>query len=261
MIVFCSSGTSSTGISTPRSPLATIIPSETLIISSRLFTARLLSILEIISRQPPASSTIWRIARTSAAFLINEAAIKSSLCSTPNIMSWISLSVIDGRLIATPGTLTPFWLVNSPPFMTVHCISVSDVDKTFMAIKPSATSIVSPLRTSPGRPGWVTGMSFLSPLTGSVVSVIRAPSARWTGSSLKYPRRISGPLVSSIMATYLPHSSAACRIASIFRLCSSCVPCEKFRRATFIPASINFFKIFTLSLAGPIVQTILVRRN
>src|SRR5689334_14359208 len=38
------------------------------------------------------------------------------------------------------------------------------------------------------------------------------------------------------------------------------VPCEKLRRATFIPARMSFSIIFSESDAGPIVQTIFVRR-
>ncbi len=41
---------------------------------------------------------------------------------------------------------------------------------------------------------------------------------------------------------------------------SSCVPCEKFRRATFIPASIKDRSSSSEDDAGPIVHTIFVRR-
>src|SRR2546428_12047202 len=40
----------------------------------------------------------------------------------------------------------------------------------------------------------------------------------------------------------------------------SSVPCEKFTRATFIPAEISFLIISSESEAGPMVQTIFVRR-
>src|SRR5690348_8529326 len=43
--------------------------------------------------------------------------------------------------------------------------------------------------------------------------------------------------------------------------CSECSPCEKFRRATSIPASINSRIISSELLAGPMVQTIFARRT
>src|SRR5438552_1169243 len=41
--------------------------------------------------------------------------------------------------------------------------------------------------------------------------------------------------------------------------CSSCVPCEKFRRNTSTPASINWRRTVGERDAGPIVATIFVR--
>jgi hypothetical protein len=50
---------------------------------------------------------------------------------------------------------------------------------------------------------------------------------------------------------------AAARNIEMFLACSSCVPCEKFSRATSIPASNKRSIIFGERLAGPMVHTIL----
>jgi len=54
-------------------------------------------------------------------------------------------------------------------------------------------------------------------------------------------------------------AAAASRMAVIVRACCSCVPCEKFSRATSRPAVINFLSISGDSEAGPIVHTIFAR--
>ena len=58
--------------------------------------------------------------------------------------------------------------------------------------------------------------------------------------------------------TYFPNSLRSLR--SIFNLpiCSSCGPCEKLKRATFIPSSINALITASLSVDGPNVQIIFV---
>src|SRR5690625_3336655 len=77
---------------------------------------------------------------------------------------------------------------------------------------------------------------------------------------LNEPVLISGPFVSSKIATDLLTSLAACLIFLILAPCSAKSPLEKLRRATSIPDSIKSFKISTDSEAGPIVQTIFVLR-
>ena len=74
---FCTIGTSSAGISTPKSPLATITPSATFMISSIFFTPSAFSILAIISICALASSNNLRMAIISAARCTKDAAIKS----------------------------------------------------------------------------------------------------------------------------------------------------------------------------------------
>ena len=68
----------------------------------------------------------------------------------------------------------------------------------------------------------------------------------------------TGPFVSSKIAIGSPSSARSFLTMSIRFFCSSCVPCEKFSLATFIPASISFRSTSSLSVAGPSVQTIFV---
>src|SRR5438309_9415957 len=63
------------------------------------------------------------------------------------------------------------------------------------------------------------------------------------------------------MATLRPAAWAAFRIRWAFSAWSSRLPCEKFSRATSIPASTIRFRVSTSRDAGPMVATILVRRS
>mmetsp|Transcript_30650 Transcript_30650/g.82006 ORF Transcript_30650/g.82006 Transcript_30650/m.82006 type:complete len:212 (+) Transcript_30650:821-1456(+) len=75
MIIFCASATFSDGISIPRSPRATMIPSEYLMMSSMCANPASFSILLMISTScPPASSRIRRMNCTSSPVCTNDAA-------------------------------------------------------------------------------------------------------------------------------------------------------------------------------------------
>lgn len=63
------------------------------------------------------------------------------------------------------------------------------------------------------------------------------------------------------MATVLPLSAARRRSRRRRWACSAEVPWEKFRRATFMPASSNAARRSLLLVAGPNVQMILARRG
>src|SRR5699024_2988247 len=73
--------------------------------------------------------------------------------------------------------------------------------------------------------------------------------------------RIFGPCKSARIPIARPFSAAATRAASARRRCSSPLPCEKFRRTTLTPASINSPSTPGLSVAGPRVATIFVLRS
>ena len=98
----------------------------------------------------------------------------------------------------------------------------------------------------------------LSPTRSLVVSVKKSPALSSAFPPSKSRVRISGPFVSSKIAIGSPSSARSFLTMSIRFFCSSCVPCEKFSLATFIPASISFRSTSSLSVAGPSVQTIFV---
>src|SRR3954452_10232244 len=92
------------------------------------------------------------------------------------------------------------------------------------------------------------------------VNMIVSPGLSSTVSSFRRPRRSLGPGRSWRIATGRPARPDALRTSSTFLRCSSTVPCEKFRRATSIPASTIRTRISGSWHAGPIVATIFVRR-
>ena len=114
---FCTKGTFSAGISTPMSPRAIIKPSETFKISAKLSIPSCDSILgKIITSSLPASTNKARMSSTSEGLRTNEAAMYWIPCSKPKRMSSASFSVIPGKLIETPGALTPLRDPNKPWF-------------------------------------------------------------------------------------------------------------------------------------------------
>ena len=153
IIIFCRYGTSSAGISTPKSPRATIIPSAARMISSIFCIPSAFSILAMIGINGASSSFKKAlISSTHSAFLTKDAAIKSTSCSTPNLISSLSLSVIAGSLTGTFGTFTPLRSPSSPPLITVQMISRSVLLTTSSPIRPSSISIIFPLSTSSTSP-------------------------------------------------------------------------------------------------------------
>ena len=172
MSSFCITGISSIGISTPRSPLAIIMPSETRIISSILLTPSLFSIFAMIRiSEPPFFSRKAFISLISSALLVKDAATKSTSCSIPNLRSSLSLSLRKGSDRVIPGTFIPLCDDTAPPLSTLHTISVSVFSITSISIRPSSISIFVPILTSSGSPAKVMEQCSLSPSHGTVVSV------------------------------------------------------------------------------------------
>ena len=98
----------------------------------------------------------------------------------------------------------------------------------------------------------------LVPTTSSIVIINLLPASKKTSGSANSPVLISGPLVSSNIATGLLSSSLTFFTTSILPLCSSWEPCEKLNLQTLRPFCINFFNTSSLWEAGPKVQTIFV---
>ena len=100
------------------------------------------------------------------------------------------------------------------------------------------------------------------PITSLAVMVTFCPFCNTTGArDLSRPVLILGPCRSCRMQMVRPSSPATLRSRRITRACSSCVPWEKFSRATFIPRSISSRIISSLLHAGPIVHTIFALRR
>ena len=130
-----------------------------------------------------------------------------------------------------------------------------------MPMSPSSIMICAPGFTSRGRSLYVMEQMCSSPRTfSSVVRVNFCPSFSTTFPSLKSRVRISGPFVSRRVAIGRFSSRRSFRILLKRALCSACVPCEKLKRATFMPASMSPRIVFSSSLAGPSVHTIFVLR-
>mmetsp|Transcript_16763 Transcript_16763/g.40078 ORF Transcript_16763/g.40078 Transcript_16763/m.40078 type:complete len:251 (-) Transcript_16763:628-1380(-) len=152
-IIFWAANTFRNGISTPRSPLATMIPSLSARISSKLSTPSLLSIL-LMTRgrrgrgDPSVGSGISAIERSRKAFTertfpsvrMNEAATKSAPTSQLHFKSRLSLSVRAGRSSSVFGRLTPLFFLIGPEFNATHVTLLFSTCVTFSAIKPSSSN-------------------------------------------------------------------------------------------------------------------------
>jgi len=160
----------------------------------------------------------------------------------------------------TLGRLTPLWSLSSPPWITLQITSVSVVSFTSSIILPSLISTLFPELTSLGMASYVTETISSVPSTSLVVIVKSWSSFSMTFPSLKVLIRISGPLVSRSTAAGIPRLSRTLLNISMFSLCSSWLPWEKFNLATFIPASRSFLIISSFLDEGPIVHIIFVLR-
>src|SRR3990172_1020014 len=114
MISFWMIGTCSREISTPRSPLATIIPSATFNISSKFSMASGFSIFAMTGIEARSRLMISFTERTSSAVLIKEMATKSTPSAIPVARSSLSLSVRLWIASFVPGTLIPLFLRKLP---------------------------------------------------------------------------------------------------------------------------------------------------
>ena len=91
------------------------------------------------------------------------------------------------------------------------------------------------------------------------VKVKASPAASAMGS-FRSPVWISDPSVSHMMATEKPRSSFSFWTRRITPRCHSWSPWHMLSRATFIPLEARRSSCSYVSVAGPIVHTILVRR-
>src|SRR5213594_3685092 len=211
----------------------------------------------------PCPSRNLRTARMSSAVRTNDTATKSTPCSMPNLRSSTSLSVRQEAGRSTCGSEMPLWSLMRPPAATTQCTSVGVVASTRSWIMPSSIQISSPGLTRPRYSGGETKTRSLVPTQGVRQSVNGRPASRSTRRpppSPNVPSRIFGPCRSCRMATGRPQRASASRMRRMTSACSACVPCEKLSRATSMPAAARRSSCSTVQDAGPIVQTIFVRR-
>jgi hypothetical protein len=148
---FCTSGTWSSGSSTPRSPRATITPSNASTIASSWRTASGFSTLARTGRRMPTSSMIARTSLTSSGARTNDSATRSTPRSRAKRRSSASFSDSAGTLTATLGTETPLLSETGPPSTTRTWMSGPSTDWTSTATLPSSIRSRSPGFTSAGR--------------------------------------------------------------------------------------------------------------
>ena len=141
------------------------------------------------------------------------------------------------------------WQTTSPPRTLV----------TVNATLPSSTRMRAPGATFSARRGKDTCTPVSSPSQGAARKVNSSPSrARPRRRGICRLRRISGPLVSSIMAVCSPCFRRSSFTRSMRALWSACVPCEKLNRAQSMPESMSCSRTPAPSEAGPSVQMIFV---
>mmetsp|Transcript_105596 Transcript_105596/g.251698 ORF Transcript_105596/g.251698 Transcript_105596/m.251698 type:complete len:277 (-) Transcript_105596:630-1460(-) len=119
MMLFCTKGTSSGFISTPRSPLATMTPSQAFRMLSRSVTAEGFSIFaRSLTSRKPSLSTISRSSSMSPLCCTKDMPIQSTPCLQANLMSSRSLGVIGDMGRITSGVFTPFLPPSFPGTVT-----------------------------------------------------------------------------------------------------------------------------------------------
>ena len=212
MIFFWRNGTSSAGISTPRSPRATMKPSNAAITSSRFSIAWGFSILAMTGRKMFSSRMILRTSSTSAALRTKLSAMKSTVRCSAKRRSSMSFSDSAGTETATPGRLMPLWLLTFPPTSTSQTTSVPSLTSVARSrTLPSSMRIGSPTCTSPARPLYVVPQISALPSTSRVVMVQTWPRFSVTGPPENPSSRIFGPWRSARIPTPWPLASAASR--------------------------------------------------
>ena len=152
---FWRSGTSCAGVSTAKSPRATMSPWQLAMISSILANASGFSILAMIGISSVVCALMSFLRSSiSLAWRTKERAIQSTSCSMAKMASLISFSVRAGREMLVLGRFTPFLDLSTPPCSTLATtVSFSLVDTTSKISLPSSKSTLSPAFTSRGN--WV----------------------------------------------------------------------------------------------------------
>ena len=146
---FCTAGTCSSGISTPRSPRATITASNARMMDSSASTASGFSSLATTGTRRPTSSMISCTSSTSAGERTNDNAMMSTPRRSAKRRSALSFSLSAGTEMSIPGSETPLLLDTGPPSVTRQTTSLPSTSVHTRPTLPSSTS-----RRSPGLASW-----------------------------------------------------------------------------------------------------------
>ncbi len=151
MMFFWIRGTFSGGISTPRSPRATMMPSAASRMPGKLSTASGFSILAMTLRSDFSRMRISLRPRMSSGRRTKERAMYSMSWPRQNLRSSRSFSVRAATLISTPGRLIPLRSLRVPPLTTRQRTSSSALVRTSSSSRPSSSRMRAPVPTSLGR--------------------------------------------------------------------------------------------------------------
>ena len=254
---FCSPGTFSSGISTPRSPRATIRASDISMISSSLAMACGFSILASTRARPRA---IFLTSATSSARCTNDTAIQSTPSFKAASRSERSLLVMAETGISVSGRLTPLRFETRPGTSTMASARCSVASRTRSFTLPSSISMTWPGRSARRISGCGRWTRLASPGVGSASRMKVSPLRRSTPVSANCPTRSLGPCRSTRMPIGRPYSASSDRIVRIRSRMASWLAWLMLMRNTSAPASKSLARTERSCEAGPRVARIFTRR-
>ena len=196
VISFCTPGTFSSGISTPRSPRATISASARSRMSPSRVTACGFSILAITAARP---RVIFLASAMSSGRWMNDSAIQSTPASSAASRSAMSFgaSAASGTMVS--GRLTPLRFDTLPPTSTrvvMRCALTSVATRRSL---PSSISSASPGLMAAKISGCGSCTRVASPGVASVSRMKSWPLSISAAPSLNVPSRSFGPCRSTRM--------------------------------------------------------------
>ena len=203
VICFCSPGTFSSGISTPRSPRATITASARSRISPSRYTACGFSILAITAARP---RVIFFASAMSSGRWMKESATQSMPVSSAASRSERSFSVSAENGTVVSGRLTPLRSDNLPPTSTRVTIRLLSTSVATSLILPSSSKSVWPGSMAAKISGCGSCARLASPGAGSSSRVKISSLVSVAGPAAKLPTLSLGPCRSTRMPIGRPCS-------------------------------------------------------
>ena len=251
-------GTFSSGISTPRSPRATMIASVTSMMSSSRVTAAGFSILAITAARP---RQIFFASAMSSGRWMNDSPTQSMPASSAASRSERSFGVRAENGIKVSGRLTPLRSDSLPPTSTLVTIFSRLASVTTSLILPSSSSSRWPASMPAKISGCGNCTRSASPGLASWSNAKIAPLSSIAGPLAKAPTRSFGPCRSHRMPIGRAYFASTARIAATSSRMRSCEEWLMLMRNVSAPASNSLPIISGLPEAGPSVATILVLRR